>query len=98
MEVLSKLEWWIYISKDAFWFPRVSQPGQPMKTSENLGTWEPGHPCPISRKPHKFIWRENLGNPRVLVKLFIDCCGYKFNILINSNTRLTKPVGKLRQR
>ena len=32
-----------HISKDAFWFPQVSQPGQPMKTRElgNLDTYVP---------------------------------------------------------
>ena len=33
-----------------------------METAENPGTWEPGHPCPISRKPHKYICGGNRGN------------------------------------
>ena len=60
-----------YISNRAFWFPEVSQPGQPMETSENPGTWEHGNPCPISGKPHKFILMETVetyGNLRNLLK------------------------------
>ena len=35
---------------------------QPMKTSKNPETWEHGHPCPISQKPHKFTCGGNYGN------------------------------------
>ena len=52
----------LYISNWAFQFPEVSQPGKPLKTTENLKTWRLGISCPIFRKPHWRIRSKNLEN------------------------------------
>ena len=57
-----------YISNWAFQFPEVSQPGQPLKTTENPKTWRLRNPCPFFRKPHGRIRWKNLRNLQKPVK------------------------------